>query len=122
MLRIYARLLAAALVATAAAIAVRIPAEGLVVSVLFYAGSAAVLAYAGFRRGEAALVRRVVAIMGVVFLVSGILFALAMGILGFPFGGKGWVFGLANAALGGLTMACAGLLPCDDDDEGSASR
>ena len=122
MLRIYARLLAAALVATAAAIAVlRLPAEGLGVGVLFYVGSAAVFAYAGFRRGEAALVRSVVAIMGVVFLVSGLAVALTMGIVGFPFGGKGWVFGLANAALGGLTMACAGLLPCDDD-EGSASR
>ena len=121
MLRIYARLLAAALVATAAAIAVRIPNEGLLLSVLFYVGSAAIFAYAGFRRGEAALVRSVVALMGVVFLGSGLLLALAMGIVGFPFGGKGWVFGLANAAVGGLTMACAVLLPCDDD-EGSASR
>ena len=123
MLRIYARLLAAALVviAVAAAIAVRIPSEGLGVGVLFYVGSAAVFAYAGFRRGEAALVRSVVALMGVVFLVSGLAVALTMGIVGFPFGGKGWVFGLANAAVGGLTIACAGLLPCDDD-EGSASR
>jgi hypothetical protein len=121
MLRIYARLLAAALVATAAAIAVRMPTEGVGVSVLFYVGSAAVFAYAGFRRGEAVVVRSVVAIMGVIFLVSGLLLALAMGILGFPYGGKGWVFGLAHAALGGLTMACAGLLPCDDD-EGSDSR
>jgi preprotein translocase subunit SecG len=99
MLRIYARLLAAALVATAAAIAVRIPADGLSVGVLFYVGSAAVFAYAGFRRGEAAFLRSVVAVMGVVFLVSGLAVALTMGILGFPFGGKGWVFGLANAAL-----------------------
>jgi hypothetical protein len=95
MLRIYARLLAAALVATAAAIAVRIPAEGLGVGVLFYVGSAAVFAYAGFRRGEAALVRSVVAVMGVVFLVSGLAVALTMGIVGFPFGGRvgylGWL-------------------------------
>ena len=122
MLRIYARLLAAALVviAVAAAIAVRIPAEGLGVSVLFYVGSAAVFAYAGFRRGEAALVRSVVALMGVVFLVLGLLLALAMGVLGFPFEGRYWVVGLGHAALGGVTMACAALLPCDD--EGSASR
>jgi len=50
MLRIYARVLAAALLVTAAAIAVRIPHEGLGVSVL-YVGSSCVLAYAGFRRG-----------------------------------------------------------------------
>jgi hypothetical protein len=50
MLRICARALAAALLVTAAAIAVRIPNEGLGVSVL-YVGSSCVLAYAGFRRG-----------------------------------------------------------------------
>jgi hypothetical protein len=36
-------------------------------------------------------------------------------IVGFPFEGRGWVVGLAHAALGGLTMACAALLPCDDE-------
>jgi hypothetical protein len=46
--------------------------------------------------------------------------ALGMGVLGFPFEGRYWVAGLAQAALGGATMACAVLLPCDD--EGSASR
>ena len=50
MLRIYARVLAAALVVTAAAIALRIPNEGMGLSVL-YVGSSCVLAYAGFRRG-----------------------------------------------------------------------
>ena len=119
MLRIYARVLAAVLLVIAAAAAVRIPNEGLGVSVL-YLGLAAVFAYAGFRRGEAALVRGVVAAMGSLLLVSGLLLALAMGVLGFPFEGRYWVVGLAHAALGGLTMACAALLPCDDD--GSASR
>jgi hypothetical protein len=38
-----------------------------------------------------------------------------MGILGFPFEGKGWEVGLAHAGFGGLTMACAVLLPCDDE-------
>jgi hypothetical protein len=119
MLRIYARVLAVALVATAAAIAVRIPNEGLVVSVL-YVGSSCVLAYAGFSRRDPMIVRTLVAAMGSLFLVSGLAVALTMGVLGFPFGGRGWEAGLANAALGGLTMACAGLLPCADDD-GSAS-
>jgi hypothetical protein len=114
MLRIYARLLAAALVAMAVVATVRIPNEGLGVSVL-YVGSAAVFAYAGFRRGGAALLRSVVAAMGTLFLASGLLVALAMGVVGFPFEGKYWVVGLAHAALGGLTMACAVLLPCDDD-------
>jgi hypothetical protein len=95
MLRIYARVLAAALVVIAvAAAAVRIPNEGLGLSVL-YAGSAAVFAYAGFRRGDAAVVRSVVTVMGSVLLVSGLV-ALAMGVLGFPFGGRGWEVGLAH--------------------------
>ena len=78
-------------------------------------GSAAVFAYAGFRRGGAALVRSVVAAMGSLILASGLLLALAMGVVGFPFEGRYWVVGLAHAALGGFTMACAVLLPCDDD-------
>jgi len=113
-LRIYARLLAAALVAMAVVATVRIPNEGLGVSVL-YVGSAAVFAYAGFRRGEAALVRSVVAAVGTLFLASGLLLALAMGVVGFSLEGRYWVVGLAHAALGGVTMACAVLLPCDDD-------
>jgi hypothetical protein len=90
-LRIYARVLAA----TAA---VGIPNWELGVSVP-YAGSAAVFAYAGFRRGEAA--------MGSLLLASGLLLALGMGVVGFPFEGRYWVVVLAHAALGGLTMACA---------------
>jgi hypothetical protein len=53
--------------------------------------------------------------MGSLFLLLGLLVALAMGILGFPFEGRGWEVGLAHAALGGLTMACAVLLPCDNE-------
>jgi len=119
MLRIYARLLAVALVAIATVAALRTTNGGIGASV-FYVGSAAVFAYAGFRRGDAAVVRVVVATMGSLLLVSGLLVALGMSILGFPFEGRYWVAGLAHAALGGATMACAVLLPCDD--EGSASR
>jgi hypothetical protein len=99
--------------------AVRLTNEGLLLSVL-YVGSAAVFFYAGFRRGEAGVVRMVVAAMGSLLLVLGLLLALAMGVLGFPFEGRYWVVGLGHAALGGVTMACAALLPCDD--EGSSSR
>ena len=119
MLRTYARLLAAALVTMAVFAATRMPNEGLGASAL-YVGSAAVFAYAGFRRGEAAVARSVVATMGSLWLVSGLLLAVAMGVLGFPFEGKYWEVGLAHAALGGVTMVCAALLPCDDD--GSASH
>ena len=118
MLRIYARVLAAALVAMAVVAATRMTNEGLGASVL-YVGLAAVFAYAGFRRGEAAVARRVVAAMGSLLLVSGLLLALAMGVVGFPFEGRYWVVGLAHAALGGVTMACAALLPCDDDGPAS---
>jgi hypothetical protein len=53
--------------------------------------------------------------MGSFLLLLGLLVALMMSILGFPFEGRGWGVGLAHAALGGLTMACAALLPCDDE-------
>ena len=119
MLRIYARLSAAALGVIAGAVGLGMTRAGLGASVL-YVGSAAVFFYAGFGRRDCAIVRSVVAGMGSLFLVSGLLVALTMSILGFPFGGRGWEAGLAHAAFGGLTMACAALLPCDDD--GSASR
>jgi len=119
MLRIYARVSAAVLAVIAIAAVVRIPSAGLGASV-FYLGSAAIFAYAGFTRRDCTIVRSVVAAMGSLFLLSGLLVALGMGILGFPFGGRGWEVGLVHAAIGGLTMACATLLPCDDDE--SASR
>jgi hypothetical protein len=119
MLRICARVSAAVLAVIAIAAAVRVPSAGLGASV-FYLGSAAIFAYAGFTRRGSTIVRSVVAVMGSLFLLSGLLVALAMGVLGFPFGGRGWEVGLVHAAIGGLTMACATLLPCDDDE--SASR
>jgi hypothetical protein len=83
------------------------------VSVL-YLSSAADFAYTGFSRMDTAIIRSVVAVMGLLFLVSGLLVALTMSILGFPFEGRGWEAGLVHAAIGGLTMACAVLLPCDE--------
>jgi hypothetical protein len=115
MLRIYALVVAVALAVIAVIAAVRLPIEGLGASAL-YVGSAVVFAYAGFSRTvPTSVVRTLVAAMGSLFLVSGLLVALAMGILGFPFGGRGWEVGLAHAVLGGLTMACAVLLPCEGD-------
>jgi len=120
MLRIYARLLAAVLAVIAIAAAVRISSSsvGLGVSVLNLS-SAAIFAYTGFTRMATTILRSVVAVMGLFFLVSGLMVALSMSVLGFPFEGRGWEAGLVHAAIGGLTMACAGLLPCDDE---SASR
>ena len=119
MLRIYARVLAAVLVVIAVAVALRIPSAGRGASVLLYVGSAAIFAYAGFTRRNSGIIRSVAAAMGSFFLLSGVLVALLMSILGFPFEGRGWEVGLVHAAFGGLTMACAVLLPCDDE---SASR
>ncbi len=118
MLRIYARVSAVVLGGIAIAAAIRMSRAGLGVSVL-YVGSAAVFAYAGFSRRNTTIHRSVVAAMGVFFLLSGVLVALTMSILGFPFEGRGWEVGLVHAAFGGLTMACAVLLPCSDE---SASR
>jgi hypothetical protein len=118
MLRIYARVCAAVLALIAIAAAVRISIVGLGVSVL-YLGSAAVFAYAGIPGRTSSIIRRVVAAMGLFFLLSGLLVAFTMSVLEFPFEGRGWELGLAHAAFGGLTMACAGLLPCSDE---SASR
>ena len=114
MLRIYARILAAVLGVIAIVAARRMTGAGLSTGVL-YLGSAAIFAYAGFSLRSAATIRIVVAAMGALFLLLGLLVALAMGTLGFPFEGRGWAAGLAHAALGGLTMACAVLLPCDDE-------
>jgi hypothetical protein len=118
MLRIYTRVLAAGLAVIGVAAAGRISRAGLGVSVLYLA-SAAIFAYAGFSRRRAPVIRSIVAAIGSFFLLSGLLVALTMGILGFPFEGKGWEIGLVHAAFGGLTMACAVLLPCSDE---SASR
>jgi hypothetical protein len=118
MLRIYARILAAVLGVIAIVAARRMTGAGLGVGLgtgVLYLGSAAVFAYAGFWLRNAATIRIVVAVMGSLFLLLGLLVALMMGIVGFPFAGRGWVVGLAHAALGGLTMACAALLPCDDE-------
>jgi hypothetical protein len=114
MLRIYALVCAAVLALIAIAAAVRISSAGLGVSVL-YLSSAAIFAFAGFSRKNSTTIRSVVAAMGLFFLLLGLLVALSMSILGFPFEGRGWEWGLVHAALGGLTMACAVLLPCSDE-------
>ena len=115
MLRIYARVVAAALAVIAVVAAVRISRVGLGLSVLYLA-SAAVFAYAGFSGRTSTIIRSVVAAIGLFLLLSGLMVALTMSVLGFPFEGRGWESGLIHAAFGGLTMACAVLLPCDDED------
>ena len=119
MLRIYVRVLAAAFCVTAIVAALPISSSaGLGVSVLlsvFYLGSGAIFAYAGFSRRSSTIIRSVVAVMGILLLLTGVLVALLMGILGFPFAGRFWEVGLAQAAVGGLTMACAVLMPCSDE-------
>ena len=114
MLRTYARLLAIVLVLSGTAALALIRGVGLGVGI-FYLCSAAIFAWVGFPRRDSAIVRGVVAGMGVLFLLLGLLLALTMSVLGFPFEGRYWEAGLVQAALGGLTMACAVLLPCDDE-------
>ena len=115
MLRIYVRLVAILLALSGmGALVVLIRGVGLIVGI-FYLSSTAIFAWIGFSRRDCAIVRGVVGAMGVLFLVSGLLVALTMGVLGFPFQGKVWEAGLVQAALGGLTMACAAVLPCEDE-------
>jgi hypothetical protein len=113
MLRIYALLLAIVLVLSGTAALALIRGGGLGVGI-FHLTSAAIFAWLGFSRRNPAIIRGVVGTMGGLFLLSGLLVAFTMSILGFPFEGKVWEAGLVQAALGGLTMACAVLLPCDD--------
>jgi hypothetical protein len=117
MVRIYARVLAAVLgvIAIAAAL-VGISRVGLGVGLsVLYLIWAAILAYAGFSGRTSTIIGSVVAAMGLFLLVLGLMVALSMSILRFPYEGRGWEWGLVHAALGGLTMACAVLLPCSDD-------
>ena len=114
MLRIYACVLAVVLALIGITVLVRIPGVGLGVGI-FHLSSAATSAYVGFARRDSAIIRGVVGGIGMLLLLSGLLVALTMSLLGFPFEGRGWEAGLAQAALGGLTMACAVLMPCDDE-------
>ncbi len=114
MLRLYARTMAVLLTLSSIVFLVRVAGMGLGVGI-FHLSSAAIFAYVGFSRRNSAIVRSVVGGMGVLFLFSGLLVALIVSFLGFPFEGRGWEAGLVQAALGGLTMACAVVLPCDDE-------
>jgi hypothetical protein len=114
MLRIYAHLFAVVLALSGIAALVLFRGVGLAVGI-FYLCSAAIFAWVAFSRRDPTIVRGVVAGMGVLFLLSGLLVALTMSILGFPFEGRYWEAGLVQAAVGGLTMVCAALLPCDDE-------
>ena len=114
MLRFYARALAVLLALSGIVFLVRVAGVGLGVGI-FHLSSAAIFAYVGFSRRSSAIIRGVVGGLGVLFLLSGLLVALTVSFLGFPFEGRGWEAGLVQAALGGLTMACAVVLPCDDE-------
>ena len=115
MLRIYARLFAVVLALSGiAAFVILIRGVGLGVGI-FYLCSAAIFAWVGFSRRDCPIVRGVVAGMGVLFLLLGLLVALTMSILGYPFEGRYWEAGLVQAAVGGLTMVCAVVLPCDEE-------
>lgn len=114
MLRVYTRVLAVALaligVAALAGILWVGPAAG-----VLYLISAGIVAYAGSSEREPDIVRTVVGGMGLLFWISGLLLAGIMGVLGFPYEGRFWEVGLWHAALGALSVSCAVLLPCADE-------
>ena len=116
MLRIYTRLLAVLLglvgIAALAGIWGVGPAGG-----ILYVSLAGIVAYASSYRRDPEIVRVVVGGMGVLFLLLGLFLAFIMSLLGFPYEGRYWEVGLGHAALGALTMACAVLLPCADDEQ-----
>ena len=120
MLRIYTRLLAVVLALIGLAALASILGVGPSVGIL-YLSSAAVVAYVSFSQRDPDIVRIVVGGMGVLFLLSGLSLALIMSVYGFPYEGRGWEVGLGHAALGALTMSCAVLLPCADDERAPPS-
>jgi hypothetical protein len=87
MMRIYARILAAALGVIAIAAALRISSAGLGLSVLLsvlYLGSAAIFAYGGFSRRSSTIIRSVVAVMGILLFAFGALYRAPHGHPGVP--------------------------------------
>ena len=91
MLLIYFRVLAAVLALIATAATVRISSVGVSAR---YLSLAAVFVYTGFSRVDTTIIRSVVAVMGLLFLVSGLLVEFTVSILGFPYEGRGWEAGL----------------------------
>ena len=116
MLRIYARLLAVVLALIGLAALASILGVGPGAGIL-YLSSAAIAAYVSFSQRDPDIVRIVVSGMGVLFLLSGLFLALMMSVFGFPYEGRGWEVGLGHAGLGALTMSCAVLLPCAEDEQ-----
>jgi hypothetical protein len=114
MLRIYARILAVVLALAGIAALESLLRVGRGVGIL-YLSLAALLAYVAFPQRDSAILRSVVGGVGFLFFSTGLLVALTMSVLGFPYEGEGWEAGLGHAAVGALTMACAGSLPCEDE-------
>jgi hypothetical protein len=114
MLRIYARILAVVLALAGIAALESLLKVGRGVGIL-YLSLAALLAYVAFPQRDSAILRSVVGGVGFLFFSTGLLVALTMSVLGFPYEGEGWEAGLGHAAVGALTMACAGSLPCEDE-------
>ncbi len=115
MLRVYTRLLTVVLaligIAALGGVLAVDPAAG-----ILYLGSVGILAYASSYRRDPEIIRVVVGGMGALFLFLGLFLAFIMSVLGFPYQGRLWEAGLGHAALGALTMACAVLLPCADEE------
>jgi hypothetical protein len=121
LLRTYARLVAVVLVLASVADLLGWLALG-TGAALLYVFTAGVFAYAGGRQGDEGFTRAVVGGFGGFYLASGLLLAIVFVVLEFPFGGGAYAEAFGLAALGGLSAACARVLPCDDDPPEGSGR
>ena len=82
---------------------------------LLYLGTAAIFAYVGFWKRDAALTRAVVGGLGILYLLSGAILAVSFVALEFPFDGRGFVETLGLVFFGSISTWCSRVLPCEDD-------
>lgn len=112
--RTYARLVAVVLILASAAGLFEWLALGQG-SVILYLFTAGVFAYAGGRWCDAGFTRAVVGSFGKFYLASGLVVAVLFVVLGFPFKGGGYAEALGLAIVGGASIVCSRVLPCEDD-------
>lgn len=117
LLRTYARGAALALGLAAMAGFLGAPVPGVAYALLCL-GTGSIFAYVGFGERDASLTRAVVGGLGTLHLVSGVALAVLFVALGFPFERHGYAHTLGLMAFGGLCVACARSLPCDDSPAG----
>ena len=91
-------------------------------SALLYLFTAGIFTYAGGRWWDAGFTREVVGSFGKFYLASGLVLAVLFAVLRFPFEGGAYAEALGLTVLGGLSAACARVLPCEDDPKEGQER